>query len=145
YQGVSEARGRPVVQGYVHWWRPDGWYAGAFGTQVDFGYRAAPTYEIDVYGGRNLRFDGGATELKLQAMATLFPDNRTPGPTFDFIQASAQLQHAAGPWTTRALVSYVPESSYGSGPVARAEAGADYALTKTLTLKALAGTQGEGR
>jgi len=31
YQGVSESLGKPVVQGYVHWARPDGFYLGAFG------------------------------------------------------------------------------------------------------------------
>jgi uncharacterized protein (TIGR02001 family) len=145
YQGVSESRGRPVIQGYVHWWRPDGFYAGVFATQVDFGYHGAPTYEIDAYAGKNFSLDAGKTELKLQAMCTTFPDNRTPGPTFDFIQGSVQLQHTAGPWTTRGLVSYVAESSYGSGPVSRAEGEADYAVSKSLTLKALAGTQGGGR
>ncbi|HEY0438400.1 MAG TPA: TorF family putative porin, partial [Phenylobacterium sp.] len=145
YQGVSESRGRPVVQGYVHWWRPDGYFAGVFATKVDFGYSGAPTYEVDAYAGKSFRLDGGRSELKLQAMSSSFPDNRTPGPTFDFLQGSVQLQHTAGPWTTRALVSYVPESSYGSGPVARAEGEADYALSKSLTLKALAGTQGGGR
>jgi len=145
YQGVSESRGRPVVQGYVHWWRPDGLFMGAFATQVDFGYPGAPTYELDIYGGKAFRLDGGATELKLQAMSSSFPDNRTPGPTFDFLQGSAQLQHTAGPWTARGLVSYVPHGSYGSGPVMRAEAGADYALSKSMTLKVLAGTQGGGR
>jgi uncharacterized protein (TIGR02001 family) len=145
YQGVSESRGRPVAQGYVHWWRPDGYYLGAFATQVDFGYSAAPSYEVDIYGGRNFAFDHGRTELKLQAMSSTFPDNRTPGPTFDFLQGSVQLQHTAGPWTTRALASYVPSSSYGSGPVARVEGEADYAVSKALTLKALLGTQGEGR
>src|SRR3954467_6874141 len=73
YQGVSESRGRPVVQGYVHWWRPDGLYAGVFATQVDFGYVGAPTYEIDGYAGKNFRLEGGKTELKLQAMYTSFP------------------------------------------------------------------------
>jgi uncharacterized protein (TIGR02001 family) len=145
YQGVSESRGRPVVQGYVHWWRPDGYYAGVFATQVDFGYSGAPTYEIDSYAGKNFSLQGGKTEFKLQAMYTTFPDNRTPGPTFDFVQGSVQLQHTDGPWTTRGLVAYVPESSYASGPVRRAEGEADYALSKTLTLKALAGTQGGGR
>jgi uncharacterized protein (TIGR02001 family) len=145
YQGVSESLGRPVVQGYVHWYRPDGFYLGAFVTQVDFGYSGAPTYEVDTYGGKNFRLDGGRTELKLQAMYSSFPDNRTPGPTFDFLQSSVQLQHTAGPWTSRGLVSYVAESSYGSGPVQRAEGEVGYALSRTLMLKALLGTQGGGR
>jgi uncharacterized protein (TIGR02001 family) len=145
YQGVSESRGRPVVQGYLHWWRPDGFYAGVFATQVDFGYAGAPTYEIDSYAGKNLQFDGGKTELKLEAMYTVFPDNRTPGPTFDFIQAKAQVKRTAGPWTVIGLTAYVPESSYGSGPLHRVEGEADFAVSKALTLKAQLGNQGGGR
>src|SRR4051812_38544706 len=64
YQGVSESLGRPVVQGYVHWWRPDGFYAGVFAAQADFGYVGAPSYEIDAYAGKNVRLQGGRTELK---------------------------------------------------------------------------------
>src|ERR1700759_4955165 len=70
YQGASESLGRPVVQGYVHWWRPAGFYAGVFATKVDFGYAGAPTYEIDSYGGKNFSLQGGKTELKLQGMYT---------------------------------------------------------------------------
>lgn len=144
YAGVSESLGRPVVQGNVHYQRSDGWAAGVFATQVDYGYPGAPTYELDIYGGRTLRLDAH-DELKLQLMSTTFPDNRTPGPTFDFFQGSAQIQRTAGPWTLRAQAAYVPRSSYGSGPVARVEGEADYALTPSLTLKALAGRQGLGR
>jgi uncharacterized protein (TIGR02001 family) len=145
YQGVSESRGRPVVQGYVHWWRPDGFYAGIFATQVDFGYDGAPTYEIDAYGGKNFSLNVGKTELKLEAMYSAYPDNRTPGPTLDFAQLKFQAKHTEDRWTTIGLVSYVPEGSYGSGPVGRVEGETDFALSKAVTLKALIGTQGGGR
>ncbi|HEY2750799.1 TorF family putative porin [Phenylobacterium sp.] len=145
YQGVSESRGRPVVQGYVHWWRPDGFYAGVFATQVDFGYSGAPTFEIDAYGGKNFSLDAGKTEVKLEAMYSAYPDNRTPGPTFNFVQAKVQAKHTAGPWTTIGLISYVPEGSYGSGPVARVEGETDLAISKAVTAKAVLGTQGGGR
>jgi uncharacterized protein (TIGR02001 family) len=145
YQGVSESLGRPVVQGYVHWWRPDGFYAGVFATKVDFGYAGAPTYEIDSYAGKNFSLQGGRTELKLESMYTSFPDNRTPGPTFDFVQAKAQAKHTSGPWTLIALTAYVPHGSFGSGPVMRVEGETDFAMSKALTLKALVGSQGGGR
>ena len=38
-----------------------------------------------MYGGKNLEFDGGKTELKRQPMRDRSsPDNRTLGPTYDF-------------------------------------------------------------
>jgi uncharacterized protein (TIGR02001 family) len=145
YQGVSESRGHAVVQGYVHWYRPDGFYAGVFATQVDYGYPGAPSYEIDSYAGKNFSLQNGRTELKLEGMYTSYPDNRTPGPTLDFFQAKVQAKHVAGPWTTIGLVSYVPAGSYGSGEVLRVEGEADYAVSPRLMLKALAGSQGGGR
>jgi uncharacterized protein (TIGR02001 family) len=145
YQGVSESRGEPVVQGYAHWQDRAGWFAGVFATQIDFGYRGAPTFETDAYAGRNLLFDAGRTELKLQAMYSAYPDNHTPGPTLDFLTAQAKVARRQGPWTVSALAAYVPEGSYGSGPELRAEGEAAYALSPTLTLKALLGTQGAGR
>jgi uncharacterized protein (TIGR02001 family) len=145
YEGVSEARGRPVVQGYVHWQRADGIYAGVFATQVDFGYAGAPTYELDGYAGKNFSFDAGRTELKLEGMYSSYPDNRTPGPTFDFAQAKVQAKHVAGPWTAIGLVAYVPSGSFGSGPVLRLEGETDFALSKSVTLKAQLGSQGGGR
>lgn len=145
YQGVSKSLGHPVTQGYVHWWRPDGLYAGLFATQVDFGYAGAPTYELDGYAGKNFSPDGGKTELKLEEMWTVFPDNRTPGPTLAFAQTKIQAKHTAGRWTAIALASYVPHGSYGSGEVRRIEGEADVALTPRLTLKGLLGNQGGGR
>jgi uncharacterized protein (TIGR02001 family) len=145
YQGVSESRGRPVVQGYVHWYRPDGFYAGVFATQVDYGYQGAPSYEIDSYAGKNFSLQNGRTELKLEGMYTSYPNNRTPGPTLDFVQARVQAKHVAGPWTAIALASYVPAGSFGSGAVLRVEGETDFAVSPRLTLKALAGSQGGGR
>lgn len=144
YQGVSESSGHPVIQGYVHWYRPDGFYAGVFGTQVDFGYNDSPTFEIDTYAGRNFSFDSGKTELKLEGMYSAFPDNRTPGPTFNMFQGKVQLKHTHGRWTTIGLVSYVPQGSFGSGPLLRVEGEADLAVSKSVTLKAVVGHQGEG-
>jgi uncharacterized protein (TIGR02001 family) len=145
YQGVSESRGHGVMQGYVHWQDRAGWFVGVFGTQVDFGYPGGPSYELDSYAGKTLAFDGGKTELKLQGMYTSFPDDRTPGPTLDFAQISAQAKRRAGAWTLMATAAYDPQGSYGSGPVKRLEGEADFQAAKWLTLKAQLGTQGGGR
>jgi uncharacterized protein (TIGR02001 family) len=137
YQGVSNSDNHAAVQGYVHYWRPDGWYAGLFATQVDFN-DFGTSYELDVYGGKNIELDK-KTELKLQGLYTTFPDNRTPGPTYDFVQASVALTRKDGPLTVIGLTSYVPEASYGSGEAWRLESEAGYAISPRLTLKGLIG------
>jgi uncharacterized protein (TIGR02001 family) len=140
YQGVSSSDRRPALQAVVHYFRPDGWYAGVFASQVDYGYPQSPSLELDIYGGRTLKLDA-RTNLKLQALATIFPDDRTPGPTLNFVQAGASVIRKEGPLTLTGLATYVPEGSYGAGEVWRLEAGADYALGHGVTLKALAGRQ----
>lgn len=138
YQGVSNTNRRSAVQGVVHYFRPDGWYAGVFASQVDFGYDQSPSYELDFYGGKTLKLDK-QTDLKFQVLGTIFPDNKTPGPTFDFIQGGVSLIRREGPITFTGLTTFVPEGSYGSGKAFRAELGADYVVNPHLTLKTLAG------
>ena len=140
YQGVSSTSRKPALQGVVHHFRPDGWYAGLFASQVDYGYAESPSFELDFYGGKTLKLND-KTDLKLQALASVFPDNRTPGSTFDFVQGGASLIRREGRLTLTGLTTYVPQGSYGSGQIWRAEGGADYALSKSVTLKALAGRQ----
>lgn len=140
YQGISSSNRDPAIQGVVHYFRPDGWYAGLFATQVDYGYDQSPSYELDFYGGRTLKLNK-KTDLKLQVLATTFPDNKTPGPTFDFVQGGVSVIRKEGPLTLTGLTTYVPEGSYGSGQIWRVEGEAVYALNKTFSLKALAGHQ----
>jgi uncharacterized protein (TIGR02001 family) len=144
YQGVSSSSGHAALQGVIHHFRPDGWYAGLFGSQVDYGYAQSPDYELDVYGGKTLKLDG-KTDLKLQALATVFPDDETPGPTLNFVQGGASLIRREGPLTVTGLATYVPEGSYGAGQIWRVEGEAAYAPRKGVTVKALFGHQSSER
>jgi uncharacterized protein (TIGR02001 family) len=138
YQGVSNSDNAPAIQGVIHYFRPDGWYAGLFTTQVDYGYAQSPDYELDFYAGKTIKLDA-KTDLKPQVLVTVFPDNHTPGPTFDFIQGGASVIRKEGPLTLTALGTYVPNGSFTTKQVWRAEAAADYALTRSITVKSLAG------
>jgi len=140
YQGVSSSDRHAAFQGVVHHFRPDGWYAGLFVSQVDYGYAQSPDYELDFYGGKTLKLDK-KTDLKLQVLATIFPDNKTPGPTLDFIQGGVSVIRREGRLTLTGLTTFVPEGSYGAGQIWRAEGEAVYALNKSVSLKALAGHQ----
>lgn len=141
YDGTSNSSGKPALQGSLHWWRPDHFYAGVFATTVDFsGYRDPDTsYEIDVYAGYNwdvgspyFEIGGDASRFALEAMYTAFPDQGPPGPTYDFIQLTARALNRSGRLTLRAEMSYVPEASYGAGYAAKVEAGADVRVAEWL-------------
>lgn len=139
YQGVSSSDRHPAIQGVVHYFRPDGWYAGVFASQVDFD-DVGTSYELDLYGGKTLKL-APKIDLKLQALAASFPDNRTPGPTYDFVQGGVSVIRREGPVTMTGLATYVPAGSYGSGQIWRAEGEVTYTLGKGVALKALAGRQ----
>jgi uncharacterized protein (TIGR02001 family) len=138
YQGVSNSDGHAAVQGNIHWWRPDGFYAGVFVTQVDFN-DFGTSYEIDTYAGKNVRLEGGRTELKVEGMYTAFPNNRTPGPTYDFFQGKVAAHRTTGKLTLGGVTSWVPQASYGSGTAWRAEADAAYAIAPNLKVSGLVG------
>lgn len=144
YQGVSSSGGEPAFQGVVHHFRPDGWYAGVFASEVDYGYAQSPSFELDFYGGKTLKLDK-KTDLKLQALGTIFPDDNTPGPTLSFIQGGGSLIRKEGPLTLTGQGTYVPQGSYRAGQVWRIEGEAAYAVTKAVSVKALVGHQASER
>ena len=114
FQGFSSSDRQPAMQGYVHWYRPDGNYLGAFASTVDYGYAQSPNYEIDIYAGRNWRLDKGRAELKTEVMAHVFPDDETPGPTLNFITTKVALRRFQGPLNYAATVALVPNGAFVS-------------------------------
>jgi uncharacterized protein (TIGR02001 family) len=136
YQGNSNSDGHAAIYANVHYWRPDGWYAGLSAYQVDFNDPGKTSYELDYYAGKNLKFDKDRTELKLEGMYTAFPDNKTWGPTYDFFQAKVGLKHTEGKLTVNAVTSFVPQASYGSGQAKRIDGEVAYQIAPKLTLNA---------
>lgn len=134
FQGISSSNREPALQGYVHWWRPDGFYAGVFASQVDYGYASGPSFEVDTYAGKTFKLRDGRTELKLEGMYSTFPDDKTWGPSLSFWQVKAAGQHKLGDLTLSAATNYTPEASYRGGPAWLAETQASYALSPAIKL-----------
>lgn len=149
YDGNSNSSGEPVVQASLYWWRPDKTYLGLWASTVDFtGYHDPNTsYEIDLYAGRNWDFGGqdwyaGAhTRLTLEAMYTMFPDNETPGPTYDFLQLKARAMRRIDRWTLEASAAVTPQASYGAGSAFRYEIGLSYQAASWLAIGAKTGVR----
>lgn len=139
YQGISSTDNGPAMQGYVYWWRPDNTYAFVFATQVDYGYAQSPNYELDLALGKHLDLADKKTRLTAEVMATVFPDDETPGPTLNFVQVKAAARRTEGPLTIMGTTSFVPDGAYASGLIWRVEGETHYQLTPKLKLKALAG------
>ncbi|MDP3855123.1 TorF family putative porin [Phenylobacterium sp.] len=127
FDGVSASDNKPVLQGSLYWWRPDKTYAGVFLSQVDYRDPGETSYEVDVYAGRH--FDVKGTQITLEAMYSFFPDNRTWGPTYDFLQTKVKARRTFEKVTLAGDISWSPQSPYGSGEAWRVEGEAAYALT----------------
>lgn len=51
FRGISQTREDPALQGSIDWAGSTGWYAGAWGSNVDFGDESESDLEIDAYFG----------------------------------------------------------------------------------------------
>lgn len=138
FQGVSSTDLRPAVQGYAHWQRGDGVFAGVFASQVHY-YDGGPKLEVDAYAGKHFELHGGRTELTPEVLYSTFPNDPTPGPTLDFVELELIAKRRAGPLTLTGTAQFTPQASYGTGRAWVAEGEAAYAANSRLTLKALIG------
>lgn len=138
FQGVSSTDLRPAIQGYAHWQRADGLFAGVFASQVHF-YDGGPKLEVDAYAGKHFQLDGGRAELTPEVLYSTFPNNPTPGATFDFVELELIAKRRAGPLTLTGTAQFTPQASYGAGRAWVAEGEADFAVNSRVTVKSLLG------
>ena len=127
FDGISASDNKPVLQGSLYWWRPDKTYAGVFVSQVDYRDPGKTSYEVDVYAGRH--FDVRGTQVTLEAMYSFFPDNKTWGPTYDFLQTKVKARRTFEKVTLGGNVAWTPQAPYGSGEASLAGAGSTKATT----------------
>ncbi len=53
FRGIDQTWGRPALQGGLDWSHADGWYAGAWGSNVSQRSYPGGRVELDLYGGYN--------------------------------------------------------------------------------------------
>lgn len=135
FHGFSESNRRPTWQGNLHWVAPDDWYLGAYTSGADFG-DGSTSYEIDMYGGRHIRF--GNNDLNLEALAYTFPDKAGPSPTYNAVQLSAELTHS---FDALKIVGKMQGKHAHAGLGYEFDASASYALTPWLSLNGTTGYQ----
>ena len=137
YDGISASDNHPVIQGSLYWWRPDKSYAGLFVSGVDYKDPGKTSFEVDYYAGHHFDFKG--TEVTTEAMYSTFPDNGTPGPTYDFLQLKLKAKRRFDRWTLGGEGDWTPEAPYRAGVSWRAAGEAAYTLRPGLTLSGKVG------
>jgi len=98
-RGISQTDGDPALQASITYWSPTGWYAGAWGSQVDFGgtYYAAtypgPTdgadLEINLFTGVSKRF-GSDWVVDLKAVGYFYPNDAAPV-SYDYVELAVSM------------------------------------------------------
>ncbi len=112
FNGMSLTDRQPALQASLHLWRPDGYYAGLWLSQVDF-RDGETTMEVDSYVGRNFRH--GALESKVELMYIAFDDGDVHGPTYDFLQLKGGFRRQFTAASLAAYAYYSPSGSAGAG------------------------------
>ena len=132
YDGFSESNRQPTWQVNLHCYHADGVYAGAVLTGVNFEDRPRTSYEADFYAGKHVALWG--SDLNLQALFVTFPNQRTGGPSYGFVEPSAELSHDFGKLTLKSLVGWSPDDSGNTGQAWHIRETAAYALTDWLSV-----------
>lgn len=137
YDGFSNSDRQASVQAGLYLWRADKLYAGAELARVRFNDGSHIDVELDLYGGRN--FDFGKTRITIEEMATLFPDQRGPAPTYSFAQTNLKTRREFGRLTLGGRLSWTPQGSYHAGNVWKLAGEASYRATSWAEIGARLG------
>ena len=143
FNAASESDRHSVIQGGLHWAAPDDFYAGVFMSHVDFDdYRGTGT-EIDLYGGKHIRWD--TNDLNLEVLYGDYPDTAghpsylPPGtilPTYNFSEISAELTHSFGALGLGGRLIVEPRPDAHGGMFTSVGGSASYAVNDWLSASA---------
>ncbi len=127
FNGMSLSNREPVIQGSLHLWRPDGYYAGIWVSEVDF-LDGETSIELDSYVGRN--FSHGKYETKVELMYSAFDDHGIPGPTYDFFQLKTGVKRKFGDFSLGLAALWSPAGAAGAGTVSHLRSESEYRLNQ---------------
>jgi len=139
FRGISQNNTAITPEGSFNWAGPEGFYAGTWVAQVDWGGHN-PNLEVDVYGGKHFDLDG--TDLNVEAYYYSYPDYRAyGGPVASYFEFQTALSHTFDKLTLTGFVAYSPEWSLNGGDGWYLSGTASYALTDWLSASATVGHQ----
>lgn len=127
FNGISLSNREPVLQGSLHWWRPDNYYAGIWLSKVDFQDIGGTSIEIDSYIGRD--FYHGRYQHKVEVLYSSFNDDEAQGPTYDFFQFKLGTKRAFEDLSVGLSVLWSPAGSAGAGSVAQLRSDVSYRIS----------------
>lgn len=141
FRGISNSDLHPTVQGAINWAGDDGWYAGSWGSGIDFNDPpgAGSSIEVDLYGGKHFDLDG--TDLNVEAYYYWYPD-QPAGAHYSYYETIVGLSHPfENGLTVGAQAAWSPEFFGKTGDGWWVAANASYAVADWVSVSGNVGHQ----
>lgn len=129
FNGMSLNDRNPALQGSLHLWRPDGYFAGLWISEVDF-LDGETSLELDSYFGRTFKRD--SYETKVELMYSAFNDDDVISPTYDFLQLTVGVRRTFDALTLGTELAWSPAGSAGTGRVNQLRALSEYRINQHI-------------
>lgn len=124
FRGISQSDEGPAVQGGIDWSHDSGFYAGVWGSSVEF---TDASIETDIYGGYSGELDNGLT-YDIGAIYYLYP-GADSSLDYDFVEAAFALGYDFDVAALSASINYSPDYFANSGDAVYTAAYLDVPLT----------------
>src|SRR3569833_44274 len=143
FNAASESNRHGTVQGGLHWAAPEDFYLGVFVSHVDFNDFRGTATEVDIYGGKHLRWD--TNDLNLEVLYGSYPDTAghpsylpagTILPTYNFAELAAELTHSFGALSIAGKLIVEPRPQTHGGTLTSLGGSASYAVNDWLSASA---------
>lgn len=112
FRGISQTQNDPAVQGSLTWNSGAGFYAGFWGTNVEFTPGDNADLELDLYAG----YAGsvGVFSYDIGVIYYAYPGTRA-GTDYGYVEGALKVGYALGPASWTAGAYYTPDNFAGTG------------------------------
>lgn len=125
FRGIAQSDEHPALQGAIDWSHESGFYAGIWGSNVDFNDGDEASVEADIYAGYSGEIEGFTYDLGGIYYAYPGADSDLD---YDFAEAAASVGYDFGVAALSTAVNYSPDYFAGSNDATYLAAYADVPL-----------------
>jgi len=110
FRGIAQSNEGPAVQGSIDWSHDSGFYAGVWGSSVEF---TDASLETDIYAGYSGEVSGITYDIG--GIYYVYPGSNENEHDYNFVEGALALGHDFGPAALSASINYSPDYFAGSG------------------------------
>ena len=126
FRGISQSDEHPALQGSIDWSHDSGFYAGIWGSNVDFNDGDEASVETDLYAGYSGEFSGFAYDIG--ALYYLYP-GADSDLDYDYWEAAFSLGYDFDVASVSGAINYSPDNFASTGDATYVAGYVDVPLT----------------